>query len=131
MVRFLISSALTLLGNALGLIVAALLLQGFHIEPLGFVVSVLFFTGVEVLFKPFIMKMSLKYMPALSGGIALVTTFVGLLLTTLFTGGLRIDGLSTWIMAPLIIWLAAVLAGIFLPMVLFKQVVRGASSDDS
>jgi len=129
MIRFLILSLLTLLGNAIGLIVASILLSGFHIQPLGFIVSALFFTGIEILLKPFILKMSIKYIPALRGGIALVTTFVGLLLTTLFTNGLRIDDVTTWIAAPLIIWLAVVLAGIMLPMFLFKQAL--SDSDKS
>jgi len=129
MVRFLILSLLTLLGNAVGLIVASILLSGFHIQPLGFIVSALFFTGIEILLKPFILKMSIKYIPALRGGIALVTTFAGLLLTTLFTNGLRIDDITTWIAAPLIIWLAVVLAGIMLPMFLFKQAL--SDSDKS
>jgi len=129
MIRFLILSLLTLLGNAVGLIVASILLSGFHIQPLGFIVSALFFTGIEILLKPFILKMSIKYIPALRGGIALVTTFAGLLLTTLFTNGLRIDDITTWIAAPLIIWLAVVLAGIMLPMFLFKQAL--SDSDKS
>jgi len=129
MIRFLILSLLTLLGNAIGLIVASILLSGFHIQPLGFIVSALFFTGIEILLKPFILKMSIKYIPALRGGIALVTTFAGLLLTTLFTNGLRIDDITTWIAAPLIIWLAVVLAGIMLPMFLFKQAL--SDSDKS
>ena len=127
MIRFLILSLLTLLGNAIGLIVAAILLSGFHIQPLGFIVSALFFTGIEILLKPFILKMSIKYIPALRGGIALVTTFVGLLLTALFTNGLRIDDLTTWIAAPLIVWLAVVLSGIVLPMFLFKQALSDSN----
>ena len=124
MVRFLASTALTLLGNAAGLIIAALLLPDFHIQPLGFVVSVLFFTAVEVLLSPFIFKMSLRYVPALRGGIALVTTFVGLVLTALFTNGLSIDGVTTWVIAPLIIWVSAVLAGVVLPMFMFKKILE-------
>ena len=126
MMRFLASSVLTLLGNAAGLVIASLLLSGFHIHPLGFVVSVLFFTGVEILFEPFIIKLALRYMPALRGGIALVTTLVGLLLTSMFTDGLSINGLNTWIMAPLVIWLSVLLAGILLPMVIFKKTLDAA-----
>jgi len=121
MLRFLATTVLTLLGNALGLIIASLLLTNFHIHPIGFVVSVLFFSGVEILFEPFVIKMALRYLPALRGGIALVTTFVGLVLTAIFTDGLTINGLSTWIMAPLIIWISVLLAGILLPMVIFKK----------
>ncbi|NCU38660.1 hypothetical protein EOL96_06425 [Candidatus Saccharibacteria bacterium] len=132
MIRFFVTSILTLLGNALGIIVAALVLPGFHIQPLGFIVSVLFFTGADILLRPFVIKMSLRYIPALRGGIALITTFVGLFLTVLFTSGLRIDDVSTWVIAPLIIWLAVVLAGILLPMMLFKEILqkRNGHNDD-
>ena len=121
MLRFLATSTLTLLGNALGLIIASLLLTGFQIHPLGFTVSVLFFTGVEILFGPFVLKMALRYLPARRGGIVLVTTFVGLLLTSIFTDSLSIRGLSTWVMAPPIIWISVLLAGVLLPMVIFKK----------
>lgn len=124
MIRFILTTLLTLLGNAVGLIVAAIVLPGFHLQPLGFIVSVLFFTAVEIILKPFVIKMALKYLSALKGGIALVTTFVGLFLTTIFTNGLRIDDLATWVLAPLIVWLGAVLAGIILPMFLFKQALQ-------
>lgn len=124
--RFLAISTLTLLGNAIGLIIASLLLSGFQVHPLGFTVSVLFFTGVEILFGPFVLKMALRYLPALRGGIALVTTFVGLLLTSIFTDSLSISGLSTWVMAPLIIWISVLLAGVLLPMVIFKRTLAAA-----
>lgn len=123
MIRFLARTALTLLANAAGLLVAALLLPGFHIQLVGFIVSVLFFTGFEVLLEPFVLKMAIKYIPALRGGIALVTTFAGLFVTVIFTSGLRIDNLSTWVLAPMIIWIFAIVANIVLPMFLFKKVL--------
>lgn len=123
MIRFLVHAALTLLANAAGLLVASVVLLGFHINLLGFVVSALFFTGVEILLEPFITSMALKYAPAFSGGIALVTTLVGLLLTVTFTSGLQIDNISTWILAPMIIWIAVVAAGIILPMFMFKKIL--------
>ncbi len=130
MVRFFASTVITLLANALGLLIAALLLDGFHVQTVGFVVSVLFFTVVEILFEPFIVKMALRYLPALRGGIALVSTLVGLLLTSIFTDGLKIDGLSTWVMAPLVIWLSVLLAGILLPLVIFKKTLQKVSDKD-
>lgn len=127
MLRFLASSLIFILSNALGLLVASLLLEGFHIEPLGFVVSVLFFSVVGILFSPFILKLSIKYLPALRGGIALVTTFVGLWLTSMFTDGLTITGFSTWIIAPLIVWVCVLLAGIILPLFMFKKLLKKES----
>ena len=113
-----------LLANAVGLLIAALLLPGFTVNLIGFLTSVVFFTTVELLFEPFIMKMAIRYLPAIRGGIALVTTFVGLLLTSMFTAGVEISGVTTWILAPLIIWVSVLLAGILLPLVLFKNILR-------
>lgn len=123
MLRFLAQTALTLLANAAGMLIASLLLPGFHVTVGGFIFSVLFFTGLEILLEPFVLSMALKYMPALRGGIALVTTFVGLLLTNIFTSGIRIDDLGTWLLAPMVIWLSVVVAGIVLPLFLFKKVL--------
>jgi putative membrane protein len=122
--RFLASTALYLLANALGLLAAAYLLDGFTLRPLGFVVSVLIFTAVEALLGPFVLKVAVRYAPALRGGIALVTTFVGLLLTSVLTDGLRIEGAMTWLLAPFVVWAFVLVAAILLPMVLFKKVLR-------
>lgn len=127
MLRLLASIALHLLANTVGLLLAALLLEGFQLQPVGFVVSLLFFTAVEVLLGPFVLKTAITHAPALRGGIALVTTFVGLLLTTLFTSGLRIEGLTTWVLAPMVVWVCVLVAAILLPMVLFKKLLAQRS----
>ena len=124
MIRFLARTVLMLLANAVGLLIAALLLPGFTVNLIGFLTSVVFFTTVELLFEPYIMKMAIRYLPAIRGGIALVTTFVGLLLTSMFTAGVEISGVTTWILAPLIIWVSVLLAGIVLPLMLFKNILR-------
>jgi len=131
MIRFLARTALTLIANAVGLFVAALVLPGFHINVLGFIVSVVFFTCFEILLEPFILKMAIKYVPALRGGIALVTTLVGLFVTVVFTSGLRIDTIATWILAPTIIWIAVLLANIVLPMFMFKKVLQDVRENKS
>jgi putative membrane protein len=126
MLRFIAQTVLTILGNAAGLIMAAFILPDFHITGLGFALSVLFFTIAQIILAPFVFKMAIKYVPALRGGIALVTTFVVLFLTSLFTDGLHINGIVTWCVAPLVVWLCTVIAGILLPLVLFKKVLAKA-----
>lgn len=130
MIRFAARAALTLLANVAGLIVAALVLPGFHIGVSGFVISVLFFSGVEILLEPFILKIAIKYAPALRGGIALVTTLAGLVLTAAFTSALRVEGLTTWVLAPMIIWLAVVLANVVLPLFFFKKILGTRSTPE-
>ena len=131
MFRFLVQALLALLGNALGIICAALLLPDFHITGFGFLVSVGFFTIANILFSPFVLKVAIKYAPAFRGGIALVTTLVALVLTILFTNGLEINSLSAWILAPLVIWLVTVLASIILPLFLFKKILTEKKSSSN
>lgn len=131
MIRFFAQAVLVLLANATGIILATVLLPGFSIQLPGFIASVVFFTIFELLFEPFIIKMAVRYLPALRGGIALVTTFVGLWLTSLFTSGLEIQGLSTWLLASLIIWLTVVVMGVVLPTFLFKNILQTTKNSQS
>jgi putative membrane protein len=62
--------------------------------------------------------------PALRGGVTLVTTFVGLLITTWLSSGLKVDGATTWVLTTLIVWLAALLADVILPVFLVKKAIN-------
>ena len=85
MIRLLASIALEILANAVGLLVAAWLLDGFSMDTTAFVVAVLIFSVVKFVLDPLILKMSIRYVPALRGGIALVTTLVSLIITSWIT----------------------------------------------
>jgi len=122
MVRFLASVALRLLANAVGVLLAAWLLDGFSVTTAGFVWVVIFFTVIEVVLDPLVLKMALQYVPVLRGGVALVTTLVGLIITTIVSDGLVIDGLTAWVVGTLIVWLGGVLAALLLPLFVFKSV---------
>ena len=124
MIRLLARLVLALLANALGLLVAAWLVSGFSIDVTSFIAAVLIFSVVEVLAGPLLLKLSLRNVPALAGGIALVTTLVGLIFTDVLSDGLTITGLSAWVLATLVVWLSALLAGLLLPLFLFKKALN-------
>jgi uncharacterized membrane protein YvlD (DUF360 family) len=109
MVRLLISFAISLVSAALGLLLAAWILDDFHVEPGGFLVAVLVFAIAQAILSPFIFNVARQYASALLGGIGLVSTFVALLIASLFPGGIRVDGVVTWILATLIIWIVTAL----------------------
>lgn len=121
MIRLLASLVLTLLANAVGLFIASVVLSGFEINGIAFVTAVLIFTVAEVVAGPLITKIAMQNIPSLLGGIALVTTLVGLIITDIFSDGLTIKGLDTWILATLIVWLCSLLASLILPLVIFKK----------
>ena len=135
MIRLLARMTLELLANAVGLLVAAWLLDGFSMTTSAFVVIVLIYSALKFVLDPLILKMSIQYVPALRGGIALVTTLVSLVITSLVNDGLQIKGVDTWNLATLIVWLIGLIASLFLPVLVFKNALsddddeRGSQSD--
>lgn len=126
MVRLLISTAFLIAANALGLIVAAAVLDGVTLSGVAFLIAVLIFTGVSVLIRPFLLKLAMKNFEALLGGTALIATLIALIVTELVSDGLKIDGLENWLLATIIVWLVALLAGVLLPMLILKKAVTEA-----
>ena len=60
-------------------------------------------------------------MSAALGGVALISTFVALLVTDLVSDGLSISGIGTWIGATVVVWLASLLAVFILPYLGLKK----------
>jgi putative membrane protein len=124
MIRLLVSALVHLAANAVGLLVAASLLEGMSVSGTAFVIAVGIFTVVQVAAGPMIRQMAVRHAQAMLGGTALVVTFVGLLVTSLVSDGLRIDGASTWALATVIVWVAALLASLVLPLLFVKKAVE-------
>jgi putative membrane protein len=122
MLRMIANIVLTLGANLIGLIIADVVLDDLSIEWQVYIFAVAFFTLVEVILGPLVTKMALTSVPALRGGIALVTTLVGLILTDLIFDEFSITGAWTWIAATVIVWLGALVGSLLLPLVLFRKV---------
>lgn len=129
MIRLLISAGVHLLANAIGLYTASLILDGFNIDFISGLGAVLIFTGIEVLAGPLLVKISLQHIPALTGGVSLVTTFVGLAFTNLLSDGLTINGIDSLLAATFVVWLVTLLAGLILPLIFVKKAVDKAKEN--
>jgi hypothetical protein len=121
MIRLLISALLRLAASAVGLLVANLILDDMSIEWKGFIVAVLIFTGVQVIVEPLMMRIALTSAPALRGGVALIAVLIGLIVTDLLFDGVSISGFTTWALATVIVWLAAMLAAFILPLIFLRN----------
>jgi putative membrane protein len=121
MIRLLVRTAVLLLANAVGLIVAATLLDGMSLDALGFIIAVVIFTVAVAVLQPFLARMLQKGGSAALGGVALIATFVGLVVTALVSDGLSIDGLGTWVAATVIVWVVALVAAFMLPFLGLKK----------
>ncbi|MFD6054435.1 phage holin family protein [Agromyces sp. NPDC060279] len=121
MVRFLIRLAISLVTAALGLLVASWVLPDFHLEWGGFFVAIIVFSVAQAILGPFVFNLARQYASAVLGGIGLVTTFLALLIASLFPGGIHIDGAVTWVLATLIVWIITALGGWLLPLIFLKD----------
>ena len=131
MIRFLISTAIALAASAIGLLVANWILPDMSVGMSGFILAVAIFTVTTAIINPFVMKMAVKQAQALLGASALITTFIGLLVTKLLSDSLQIRGLSTWLFATLIVWLASLLAAVFIPIILVKRGVQNVRANNN
>ena len=125
MVRLLIRAVIFLVSAALGLLVASWILDDFTVTTTGFALTVVVFAIAQSVLAPFIAKMTNRYAPAFLGGIGLVSTYVALLIASIVGDGLQIDGVQTWILATLIVWLVTALATLVLPMIFIRNKVQG------
>lgn len=123
MIRLLISLVILIAGNAIGLAVATAMLPAFKVDAPGFVLAVGVLSVVEVFGNPLLTMISISYIPALRGSFALVTTFVGVGLIAYLLDGVSFPDLRTWVLATLLIWLAAFVASLLLPFVFVKRAV--------
>jgi len=129
MIMFLLRAVIFLVSAAIGLIVADLILDGFVIEWRnwwGFVLAIVIFAVLQSILAPWLARVAQRNAPAFLGGIGIVSTFVALVVVALIPGaGLSIDGLVSWVLAPVIVWLVTALATLLLPMIFIKKKVAG------
>lgn len=106
MPRFIIGWFLGLAGNAVGLIIAALVLgEDFRItSAVGFVISLLVFAVLSGLFTWLVLKFLLRNAGSIVALTGLVSTFLALFVTSVFTQGLAISG-AGWLWGTVIVWI--------------------------
>lgn len=121
MIRLIVRTAVLLVANAIGLIVAASVLDDMNLDVAGFIIAVAVFTLTLALLQPFIASQLRRRGSAALGGVALIATLAALIITTILTDGLSIRGAGTWIAASVIVWAAALIAAFVLPFLGLKK----------
>lgn len=114
LIRLLVQTAVFLATAALGLLVTAAALPGFRFSWSGFTIVVVVFAVAQTLVTAMARPLARKHAPALVAGVGLVSSFLALLVASAFTG-LSVDGVVTWVLATLIVWLVTSVAAWMLP----------------
>ena len=121
MIRLVLAALVRLIANAVALIVANVVLDDMELGASGFLTAVVIFTVAEVLLLPFFRQMALQKVNALAGSTALASSLAALIITTILSDSLQIDGLTTWVVATLIVWGASLVTTLLLPIFVFKS----------
>ena len=121
MTRSLIRIGLSLAGNAIGLLLAAIILDKMSVDGPAFVIAVVIFTVLTAVLDPFVSKHTEERSALLRSASALITTFLALLITVVVSDGLSIDGTLTWVLATVLVWLLTMIAGVLLVKFLMKD----------
>jgi hypothetical protein len=124
MIRFLIRTAVFFLSALIGLFVADMLLSDLSVDGSSYILVAIIFALIQAIVSPLMFKMVHKNASAFTGGVGLISTLAALIITSIITSGLTITGLSTWILAALIVWLAGAIAAFLLPFLLVKRAVE-------
>lgn len=126
MMRLLAVAVIAVVSNAIGLIVAATVLDDMRLGVSGLIIAVLIFTGISVLIEPLLRQVAIKSAPALLGSSAIVTVLASLVITTIVSDSLTIRGTLTWVLATVIVWIVALAGRLLLPLMIFKKVLAAA-----
>ena len=121
MIRLIVRTLIAVAANAVGLIVASAVLDGFSINVASFIVAVVIFTIVFAVLTPFLAVQLRRLGNGAIGATALIATLVSLIITDLLSDGFSISGVGTWIAAAVIVWLAALVAAFVLPFLGLKR----------
>lgn len=117
MVRILVRIFIAVVAAAVALIIANLLLDGVHLKAGSFFGAVAIFAIAYALLTPFLISQFRRGQrgSAFLGGVSLIATLAALIITDLFSDGLNIHGVGTWLAATLIVWLGTLGATFLLP----------------
>ena len=121
-VRQILLRAVVLLASwAIGLLVAARVVPGVSLSVPGFIVAVVVFAVTQAILSLSILKLPHPYVPLLLGGTGLALTIVALILGSVLTRGLTINGMASWLATTVVVWLVTTIGAITLPELLIRD----------
>jgi hypothetical protein len=119
--QILLQAALLLASWAIGLLVVAWIVPGVSVSVPSFIVAVVVFTVAQGILSLATLKLPHQYASLLLGGTGLALTIVALILASVLTHGLTIDGTASWLATTVVVWLVTTIGAITLPELLSRD----------
>lgn len=119
--QILLRAAVLLMSWAIGLLIAAWIVPGVSLSVPGFIVAVVVFSVAQAILSLPMSKLPRRYASLLLGGTGLVLTIVALILASVLTHGITIDGMAPWVATTVVVWLVTTIGAITLPELLIRD----------
>ena len=119
--KILLRAVVLLASWAIGLLVAAWTVPRVSLSVPGFVVAIAVFAVTQAILSLSILKLPHRYASLLLGGTGLALTIVALILGSVLTHGLTIDGTASWLATTVVVWLVTTIGAITLPELLIRD----------
>jgi hypothetical protein len=104
------------------LLLAALLLDDFRIDAVAFPLVLGIFVLVILVARPALETVIDENLQWAASFVGLVASFVSLVITDILSDDLEIEGITTWVLASLIVWLGAIVADLLLGRRLMQRI---------
>ena len=98
------------------------MVDGVSVDPIGLPIAALIYAVIMLIAEPALERLLAEGSGWATRLTGLAATFVALLLTTLISDALEIDGLVAWILATLIVWVVALAADWIVGRLLFERI---------
>ena len=119
--QILLRAAVLLMSWAIGLLIAAWIVPGVSLSVPGFIVAVVVFSVAQAILSLPMLKLPRQYASLLLGGTGLVLTIVALILASVLTHGITIDGMAPWVATTVVVWLVTTIGAITLPQLRIRD----------
>ena len=119
--QILLRAVVLLASWGIGLLVAAWVVPEVSLSVPGFIVAVLAFAVMQGILSLSILKLPREHASLLLGGTGLALTIVALILASVLTRGLTIDGMASWLATTVVVWLVTTIGAITLPELLIRD----------
>lgn len=106
---------------AIGLLVAAWIVPGVSLSAPGFIVAVAVFLAMQGILSLSFLNLPHRYASLFLGGTGLALTIVALIVASVWTHGLTIDGMASWLATTVVVWLVTTIGAITLPELLIHD----------
>jgi uncharacterized membrane protein YvlD (DUF360 family) len=121
-VRLVAAFVIRFVAAFVALAVVGVVVDGVSVDPIGLPIAALIYAVIMLIAEPALERLLAEGSGWATRLTGLAATFVALLVTTLISDALEIDGLVAWILATLIVWVVALAADWIVGRLLFERI---------